>query len=277
MRFQRHATRTKPIARWNQFGGQFRALDAGPHFFANKSRNVSVDVFIDQNLGEATHPEGQRAVMPQLFQRVPALSRCQGVIAAAFEVEIETGESVVDALLEFIEARMQLFVVRFVPAPIVHLNCVLRRTLEYFELRDQWRDGLNHLNPSGAGTHHADTLAFKHYWSFRPTGGVIQLAPEALLTGEQIRQRRRQHARAAHYELRSHPVAAIGFNVPATAVVVVTQAGHPRAELNVVPQSTAVGDEIDVAFELGLSAKTLAPSPILMDFFREPVLINMRL
>ena len=78
-------------------------------------------------------------------------------------------------------------------------------------------------------------------------------------------------------ELRRHPVAAVGVDVPALRRVVPGRGGHPGLELDVAAQVEPVGDVVHVAEDLGLGGVALGPGPLLLELGRERVAVVHRL
>ena len=140
---------------------------------------------------------------------------------------------------------------------------------------DLVRDRLDDLDPGRADADDADALAREIDRLFRPVRGVDQLALERLLSGENVRQRRREHAAAGDQELGVDRLALVGGDVQRPVASLKWALLIRRVELDVLAQVEPVGDTVQPALDLRLARELLAPAPALVQVLGEQVLVDV--
>ena len=127
------------------------------------------------------------------------------------------------------------------------------------------------LHRGGTGADHRHPLAGEVHALVRPGPGVVALAGEGVDAGELRGVRRRQAADRGDQEPRRQRATVGQLDVPAVAAGVVGRGRHLRVELDVPAQVHLVGDEFQVAQDLGLGGVALRPVPLVEDLPRHAV------
>jgi hypothetical protein len=133
--------------------------------------------------------------------------------------------------------------------------------LEDVEFGDLGRDGRRDLDARGAQADETDALALEVH--ARPPGGMDQRPREALASRDVRPDRLRQDAHPGDQVLGGQRAAAADADAPEVVLLVVDGAIDIRAELDVLAQVQAVGDEVQVVENLGARRVSLAPAPLL--------------
>jgi len=118
------------------------------------------------------------------------------------------------------------------------------------------------LDAGRARADRADPLAGKIDPLMRPLAGVIPVAREVLEPGKIRHVRRGQAADGGDQEFDDIGVALLGAHPPAVCRFVIDRGGHAGIEPDAPPKVELVGDEIEVAQNLGLAGIAFRPLPL---------------
>jgi hypothetical protein len=130
---------------------------------------------------------------------------------------------------------------------------VVRGPLENGQMLCRRGDDRRRLDTGRARADHADPLAGEVDAVMRPLTGVVPIAHEVLAPGEIRHVRRGQAADGGDQEFDDIGVALLGAHPPAVCRFVVMRGDYPCVEPDVPFQVEPVGDEIQVAQNLGLA------------------------
>src|SRR5581483_2140858 len=111
----------------------------------------------------------------------------------------------------------------------------------------------------------------------RPLPGVVPAALEAIEAGEGGDVRGGEAAYGGDEELGGEPLALVGDDVPAVGLGIVARRRDACAEADVALQVEPVGDEIEVAADLGVPRIALRPFPFRVQGLREGVAVGVAL
>ena len=183
LRFQRHPFRAEAVGGGNELLGHLRVLDARAHLVAHEGGDLLVDLRIEEQLGEQTDPEAQRAFFPHLFQVRSSLLGRQIGPPAVHEVGVEAGERSHHAVAQLVESLPVGRPIHVGQLGVLHRDRVLRVALEYRELVHLAGNGLDDLDAGRGGPDDTDALA-RAIDVPGPTRGVEDPALELVLPGE---------------------------------------------------------------------------------------------
>src|SRR5690606_12087708 len=134
---------------------------------------------------------------------------------------------------------------------------------------------LDDLDAGGTYPHDSHALAFQLDLLLRPARRVEDHAAEALLPGEALLERGRQHPRAAHQELRVEDVTAIAVHAPAASLFLEVGGRDRGAEPKVLAQVQPVRHVAHPALDFRLAGEALCPAPVLVELLVEQVLVDV--
>ena len=145
--------------------------------------------------------------------------------------------------------------------------------LEHEQFRSLFRDLWAHLDSGRPGADHAHPLPGEVHGLVRPVPGVVEVAGEVFEPWE-VGELRDGELAAGHDEVAgADPVAVVGVDRPRVGGLVEGCRGHRGVEGDSAPQVEFVGDEVDVAQDLGLGSVPLSPVPLLEDLLGERVAV----
>src|SRR6202035_2381782 len=191
---ERQAARAKAVILRDQLFRDGLVLDALADFSRDEIADGRIRISVDQDVPKIALPDAEAALAIEFFVERLALLVGHLERAARIGRMQEAGKRLLAARehsrVSGLDRRLRLRS----DLAVVQRRAPVRRALEYGEMADLARDGLDGLHAGRAGADHGDALTGEVDRLFRPARGVERASFETVAALDARQRRRRQWA-----------------------------------------------------------------------------------
>ncbi|MGY4622352.1 hypothetical protein ACVWY3_000108 [Bradyrhizobium sp. USDA 4486] len=259
---------------WRQRGGRLGILDGGVDLLADQVLNDLVAVDVNGLIGpELRQDVDEVAGRPGAFEALAALGIAQLPAHHRLLRVGNAGHRLARLLAIGRAIALQQAHAILWRRAVMRRQREVRRALEHGEMRGLLGDQRDRLDRRRSGADHGDALAGEIDPVMRPAPGEIDLALE-ILDAVDLRRFRRGEAAGGHDVMAAGDGrAVVGRELPALGCLVPSGFGDLGPEADVAPEIVAVGDEAEIAQDLGLGRVFLGPGPGALELGIESVAV----